>query len=199
MVGGRRPVFLFVVLTALFFILHKSPTSHSIYLYTTTYPKRVYNTSKMPQQQRFQKIASTMPLPTAEPLQAQCQSVSICIDACGRTDLLQNLRHQQRMPRAEWMIINNEVGSVPDLRHLPLGQGHHHQSDWFWPAELVLAGQQLAVVEAADLADPYTDYMVAVAEIDTLEGVHYSQVGMAQVDHHYTARERLPGTHPGFH
>jgi len=25
-----------------------------------------------------------------------------------------------------------------------------------------------------DLADPYTDYMVAVAEIDILEGVHYS-------------------------
>jgi hypothetical protein len=99
------------------------------------------------------------------------------------------------MLRAVWMIINNKTGSVPDLRHVPLGQGHH-QSDWVWPADLVLVGQQLVVVVAVDLADPYTDYMVAVAEIDILEGVHYSQVGMAQVDHYYTARERLPGMPP---
>lgn len=55
------------------------------------------------------------------------------------------------------------------------------------------------MVVAVDLADPYTDYMVAVAEIDILEGVHYSQIGMAQVDHYYTARERLPGMTPEFH
>jgi hypothetical protein len=93
------------------------------------------------------------------------------------------------------MIINNKIGSVPDFRHVPLGQGHH-QSDWVWPAELELAGQQLVVVVAVDLSDPYTDYMVAEVEIDILEGVHYSQVGMAQVDHYYTARERLPGMAP---
>jgi hypothetical protein len=97
------------------------------------------------------------------------------------------------------MIINNKIGSVPDPRHVPLGQGHRHQSDWVWPAEPVLAERQLVVVVAVDLADPYTDYMVAVAEIDILEGVHYSQVGMAQVDHYYTARERLPGTAPEIH
>lgn len=46
----------------------------------------------MPQQQRFQKIASTIPLPTAEPLQAQqCQSqyrfVSTLVEAqtCSKT------------------------------------------------------------------------------------------------------------------
>jgi hypothetical protein len=127
-------------------------------------------------------------------------SVSIeYIDACGSTDLLQNLRHRQRMSRAVWMVINNKIGSVPDLRHVPLGQGHHHQSDWVWPAEPVLAGQQLVVVVAVDLADPYTDYMVAVAEIDILEGVHYNQVGMAQVGHYYTVRERLPGMPPELH
>ncbi len=96
------------------------------------------------------------------------------------------------------MIINNKIGSVPDLRHVPLGQDHHHQSDWVWPAEPVLAGQQLVVVVAVDLTDPYTDYMVAVAEIDILEGVHYSQVGMAQVDHYYTARESCRGCPPNF-
>jgi hypothetical protein len=97
------------------------------------------------------------------------------------------------------MIINNKIGSVPDLRHVPLGQGHHHRSDWVSPAEAVLAGQQLVVVVAVDLVDPYTDYMVVVVEIDILEGVHYSQVGMAQVDHYYTAQERLPGMAPELH
>src|ERR1700733_4572832 len=97
------------------------------------------------------------------------------------------------MSRAVWMIVNNKIGSVPDFRHGPLGQGHH-QSDFVWRAQLVLAGQ--LVVVAFDLADPYTDYMAAVAEIDILEGVHYSQVGMAQVAHYYTARERLPGMPP---
>jgi hypothetical protein len=95
------------------------------------------------------------------------------------------------------MTINNKIGSVPDLRHVPPGQGHSY--DWVWPAELVLAGQELVVVVAVELADPYTDYMVAVAEIDILEGVHYIQVGMAQVDHYYTARERLPGMAPELH
>ena len=60
----------------------------------------------------------------------------------------------------------------------------------------MLAEQQLVVVVAVDLAVPYTDYMVAVAEIDILEGVHYSQVGMAQEDHYYTAREGFPGMAP---
>ena len=63
----------------------------------------------------------------------------------------------------------------------------------------MLAGQQLVVVVPVDLADPYRDYMVVVAEIDILEGVHYSQVGMVQVDHYYTARERLPGMTPELH
>jgi hypothetical protein len=71
------------------------------------------------------------------------------------------------------MIVNNKIGSIPDLRHVPLGQ-IRHQSDSVSPAQPVLAGQQLVVVVAVDLADPYTDYMVAVAEIDILEGVHYS-------------------------
>jgi hypothetical protein len=97
------------------------------------------------------------------------------------------------------MIINNKIGPVPDLRHVPVGQGHHHQSDWVWPAEPAPAGQQLVVVVPVDLADPYTDYMVAVAEIDILEGVHYSQVGMAQVDRYYMARESLPGMTPELH
>ena len=103
------------------------------------------------------------------------------------------------MSRAVWTIINNKIGSVPGLRHVPLGQGHRHQSGWIWPAQPVLAGQQLVVVVTVDLVDPYTDYMVAEAEVDILEGVHYSQIGMAQVDHHYTARERLPGTAPDLH
>ena len=38
----------------------------------------------------------------------------------------------------------------------------------------MLAGQQLVVVAAVDLADPYIDYIVVVAEIDIPEGVHYS-------------------------
>ena len=41
--------------------------------------------------------------------------------------------------------------------------------------------------------------MVAAAEIDILEGVRYIQLDMAQVDHHYTARERLPGMAPELH
>jgi len=61
----------------------------------------------------------------------------------------------------------------------------------------VLAEQQLAVAAVVDLADPYTDYMVAVAEIDIPGEVHYSQVGMVQVDHYYTARERLQGMASG--
>jgi len=99
------------------------------------------------------------------------------------------------MSRAVWTIVNNKIKSVPDFKHVPLCQSHH-QSDFVWRAQLVLAGQQLVVV-GADLADPYTNYMAAVAEIDILEGVHYSQVGIAQVDHYYTARERLPGMSPG--
>jgi hypothetical protein len=70
------------------------------------------------------------------------------------------------------MIVNNKIGSIRDLRHVPLAQGHH-QSDSASPAQLALAGQEPAVV-AVDLSEPYTDYMVAVAEIDILEGVHYS-------------------------
>lgn len=70
------------------------------------------------------------------------------------------------------MVVNNKIGSIRELRHVPLGQGH--QSDSISPADLVLPGQQLVVVEVVDLAVPYTDYMVAVAEIDILEGVHYS-------------------------
>ena len=99
--------------------------------------------------------------------QGQCQSVSIYIDACGSTDLLQTLRRQQRMSRAVWMIISHKIGSVPDLRHVPLGQGHQSDS-----VSAALAGQQLVVVVAVDLAGPYTDYMVAVGEIDNPEGVH---------------------------
>ena len=54
----------------------------------------------------------------------------------------------------------------------------------------MLAGQQLAVAAAVDLAGPCTGYMVAVAVIDIPGGVHYRRVGTAQVDHYYTARER---------
>ena len=114
---GRKPMFLSALLTALF-ILHKTPTSHSIYRYILN---QLHNRSEVAQRQRFQKIASTIPLPIAEPLQGQCQSVSIYIDAYGSTDLLQNLRRQQRMSRAVWMNINNKSGSVPDLRHVPPG------------------------------------------------------------------------------
>jgi hypothetical protein len=62
----------------------------------------------------------------------------------------------------------------------------------------VLAGRQLAVV-TVDLADLYTDYTVAAAGIDIPGGVHYRPVGMAQVDHYCTARERptvMPPEHP---
>jgi hypothetical protein len=60
--------------------------------------------------------------------------------------------------------------------HVPLDQGRH-QIDCFWPAELgALAGRP--PVAAAHLADPYTDYMVAAAEIDIPGGVHYRPVGM---------------------
>ncbi len=58
----------------------------------------------------------------------------------------------------------------------------------------MLAGQQLAVEAAVDLVDPYTDYMVAA-----VGEVRYSQVGMAQVDHYYTARESLPVMAPELH
>ena len=89
----------------------------------------------------------------------------------------------------------HRIESISDLRHVPLGQGHH-QSDLVWRVQLVLAGQQLVVV-VVDLADPCTDYMVVVAEVDILEGVHYNQIGMAQVGRYCTARERLPGMLPG--
>jgi hypothetical protein len=111
-----------------------------VYQYITILSQASSQQSKVPQQQQFQKIASTIPLPTAEPLQGQCQLVSKDIGACGSTDLLQNLRHQQRKLRAVWMIVNNKIGSIPDLRHVQLGQGHH-QSDSASPAQVALAGQ----------------------------------------------------------
>ena len=55
----------------------------------------------------------------------------------------------------------------------------------------MLAGEQLAVAAVAvDLTGPCTGYMVVVAVIDTPGVVHCRQVGKAQVDHYYTARER---------
>lgn len=54
----------------------------------------------------------------------------------------------------------------------------------------MLAGQQLAVAAAVDLAGPCTGYTVAVAVTDIPGGVHYRRVGMVQVEHYYTARER---------
>jgi hypothetical protein len=93
------------------------------------------------------------------------------------------------------MIVNHKIGSVSGLGHVPLGQGHH-QSDSVSQVHPVLAGQQLVVVVGVDLADPYTNYMVAVAEIDILEGVHCSQVRMALVDHYCMGSERLPGRAP---
>jgi hypothetical protein len=85
------------------------------------------------------------------------------------------------------MIMNNKVGPV-QTTHIPLDQGRH-RSVWVCLAELgVLAGR--LPVAVVDLADSYTDYMVAAAEVDTPGGVHYRTVGMAQVDHYCTVREK---------
>jgi hypothetical protein len=166
-------------------IYRKSPTSQSIYSHpisTTTL------------QHSIQKIASTIPLPTAEPLQDQRQSVLIfivkaltctktyptnsgCRELCGRSSTIKS--------------------DSSDLRHIPLDQ--NHRSDWIWPAELgALPGQQPAVA-AVDLPHPYTDYMVAAAEIDIPGEVHYRRVDMAQVDHYYTVQEGPPVMRPAFH
>jgi len=94
-----------------------------------------------PSQHGFQKMASTMPLPIAEPAQDQHQSVLVPVNIRESTDLHRSLRRQPRMSQAMLIIMKILNRLLSNINNVLLGQDHH-RSDSVWLAGLgALAGQ----------------------------------------------------------